>query len=373
MKVVIIGGGIGGLCTALSLKKNSFEVVVYESVKQIKPLGVGINTLPHSVRILEKLGLMPTLTKEAVETSDLIYFNKYGQKFWSEPRGKFAGYKWPQFSIHRGRLQMLLVDQVKSELGTSNLLTGLTFSHFIQTGNKVVSYFKNEDGTIIHSDESDLLIGADGINSKVRKQLFPNEGSPVYSQNVLYRGTTFMKPFLNGRSMVMIGSMKQKMVVYPIENRANENGDYLEFICELKVQLDPPLVVGETSHGVRRIIPIIGGTFIGPNIKGEILKGGADWQIVRKDGVAELEAHYQIKTDDGTIIYIKNKGLRVASPEIAAKIGKGELVPPTEYYRRTHLTFEAPKGKYECMNNAIFISSGSRNPDNVVIKVWKIN
>lgn len=146
----------------------------------------------------------------------------------------------------------------------------------------------------------------------------------------------------------------------------------LEYVCELKVKLSPPYIVGETPHGMRRIIPIIGGSFEGPKIKGEILNGGADWQIVRKDGVAELEAHYQIKTDDGVTIYIKNTGLRVASPEVAARIGKGEQVNPSEYYFRAIPKFEAPAGKYAWMNNAIFVCSGERNPDNVSIKVWKV-
>lgn len=147
----------------------------------------------------------------------------------------------------------------------------------------------------------------------------------------------------------------------------------LEFVCELKVKLKPPYVVGDTPHGMRRIIPIIGGSFEGPKMKGEILDGGADWQIVRKDGVAELEAHYQIKTDDGVIIYIKNTGLRVATPEVAARIGRGEAVSPSEYYFRAIPKFEAPQGKYEWMNNAIFICKGIRNPDNVAIQVWKVN
>jgi Protein of unknown function (DUF3237) len=147
----------------------------------------------------------------------------------------------------------------------------------------------------------------------------------------------------------------------------------LAFVCELKVKLKPAIVVGETPHGTRRIIPIIGGSFEGPKMKGEILDGGADWQIVRKDGVSELEAHYQIKTDDGVVIYIKNVGLRVATPEIAAKIAKGELVSPNDYYFRAVPKFDAPIGsKYEWMNNAIFICKGVRNPDGVVILVWKV-
>lgn len=146
----------------------------------------------------------------------------------------------------------------------------------------------------------------------------------------------------------------------------------LEYFCELKVKLKPAIVVGETPKGLRRIIPIIGGTFEGPKMKGEILDGGADWQVVRKDGVAILEAHYQIKTDDGVVIYIKNEGMRVATPEVAARIGRGEPVPSSEYYFRAVPKFEAPAGKYEWMNNAIFICTGERNPDNVSIKVWRV-
>jgi Protein of unknown function (DUF3237) len=146
----------------------------------------------------------------------------------------------------------------------------------------------------------------------------------------------------------------------------------LEYVCTLKVKLKSPYIVGETPHGLRRIIPITGGTFEGPKMKGEVLDGGADWQIVRKDGVAELEAHYQIKTDDGVIIYIKNIGLRVATPEVAARIGRGEVVSPNDYYFRAVPKFEAPAGKYEWMNNAIFICKGIRNPDNVEIQVWKV-
>ncbi len=150
------------------------------------------------------------------------------------------------------------------------------------------------------------------------------------------------------------------------------NAPGLEYVCELKVKLNPPYIVGETPHGLRRIIPIIGGTVEGSKINGEILNGGADWQIVRKDGVSELEAHYQIKTDDGVTIYIKNTGLRVATPEVAARIGRGEQVSPSEYYFRAVPKFEAPAGKYEWMNNAIFVCTGERNPDNVSIKVWKL-
>jgi len=146
----------------------------------------------------------------------------------------------------------------------------------------------------------------------------------------------------------------------------------LEFVCEIKAVLDPPMVVGQTPRGLRRIIPITGGTVEGPSIRGEILKGGSDWQFIRDDGVTELEAHYQFRTDDGVIIYIKNTGLRVATPEVAKRIASGEQVPADQYYFRAAPIFEAPAGKYFWMNNALFICSGVRNPDNVALYIWKV-
>jgi 2-polyprenyl-6-methoxyphenol hydroxylase-like FAD-dependent oxidoreductase len=227
MKITIIGGGIGGLTVALCLHKGGYEVKVFESVKEIKPLGVGINILPHSVRVLTNLGLQDIIAKQAIETSNLEYFNRHGQRFWSEPRGRHAGYKWPQFSVHRGALQMILFKEVQDKLGIEALYLNHHLSHFEQDKDKIKAFFiDKETGKTINTVESDLLIGADGINSAVRNQLFPLEGPPVYSDNVLYRGTTVMPPFLDGKTMAMIGSLKQKMVVYPI-SLPDENGNSL--------------------------------------------------------------------------------------------------------------------------------------------------
>ncbi len=147
----------------------------------------------------------------------------------------------------------------------------------------------------------------------------------------------------------------------------------LEFFCELQVKLSPALSVGETARGTRRIIPIIGGTVEGPGIKGEIFNGGADWQVVRKDGVAELEAHYQFKTDDGSIVYVKNIGVRVATPDVAARIAKGEKVDASQYYFRAIPKLETSlTSKYAWINDTIFVCTGERMPDAVKIRIYKL-
>ncbi len=228
MKIDIIGGGIGGLTAALCLHEVGFEVKVFESVKEIRPLGVGINILPHCVRVLTNLGLQEKIAESAIETSDLVYFNKFGQQFWTEPRGRFAGYKWPQFSVHRGVLQMILLDAVKERIGEKCLFLNHHLSHFDQSEGQVTAHFiDKETGEKLLESTADILIGADGINSVVRKQLNPEEGSPVYSENVLYRGASKMKGFLNSTSMVMVGHLGQKMVAYPIANKPDEEGNYL--------------------------------------------------------------------------------------------------------------------------------------------------
>jgi 5-methylphenazine-1-carboxylate 1-monooxygenase len=228
MKIDIIGGGIGGLTAALCLHEAGFEVKVFESVKEIRPLGVGINILPHCVRVLTNLGLQEKIAQSAIETSDLVYFNKFGQQFWTEPRGRFAGYKWPQFSVHRGVLQMILLDAVKERIGESCLHLNHHLSHFVQSEDQVTAHFiDKETGEKLLESTANILIGADGINSEVRKQLNPDEGSPVYSENVLYRGASKMKGFLNSTSMVMVGHLGQKMVAYPIANKPDEDGNYL--------------------------------------------------------------------------------------------------------------------------------------------------
>ena len=228
MKIIIAGGGIGGLVTALRLHQEGYEVKVYESVKEVTPLGVGINLLPHSVRVLTNLGLQDKIAQIAVATEELVYANQQGQFFWSEPRGTHAGYRWPQFSIHRGKFQMLLWEEALRVLGTANIMSNAHLQDYREADGQVYATFVNrETGEVVAQEQGDCLIGADGIHSTLRKKLYPDEGGVVFSGNVLYRGTARMKPYLTGASMAMIGSMKQKMVIYPISNTMDSDGNQL--------------------------------------------------------------------------------------------------------------------------------------------------
>lgn len=146
----------------------------------------------------------------------------------------------------------------------------------------------------------------------------------------------------------------------------------LELIFEARVTLDTPQVFGKTNYGVRRIINIIGGAFSGPAMKGIILPGGADWQTVRADGTADLDARYTLKTDDGALIYVQNKGIRTGTPEVLARLGRGEPVDPSEYYMRTSATFEVLGEKYSWLSKLIAVSSGVRLKNEVLLRFYRV-
>jgi len=235
---MIVGGGIGGLVTALKLHRVGVSVRVFESVETIKALGVGINLLPHAVRVLTELGLSEELEKTGLPTRELIYVNKFGSKIWQEDRGVHAGYRWPQYSIHRGRLQMLLLKAVKEQLGEDAVLTGHHLLSFEQNEDSVLAHFENKKtGEHIGSYTADVLIAADGIHSTVRKFYYPNEGLPKYSGRILWRGITESTPFLTGKSMIMAGFQDQKFVAYPVCPDAATNGKSLvNWIAELTIE-----------------------------------------------------------------------------------------------------------------------------------------
>jgi 2-polyprenyl-6-methoxyphenol hydroxylase-like FAD-dependent oxidoreductase len=219
MKISIVGAGIGGLATALFLDRLGCQVRVFEAVPEIRELGVGINLLPHAVRELEKIGLGDRIISDGVLTKELLYFNRHGQQIWQEPRGIDAGYRWPQVSIHRGRLQRVLLDAVVERLGSDAVITGHRLVRFSTDAARARTVFAtNAPGRSggEHTEIADVAIAADGIHSAARRQMYPAEGAPVYSGSMHWRGTSRARPFLSGRSMFMAGYSATKFVAYPI-------------------------------------------------------------------------------------------------------------------------------------------------------------
>ena len=236
MSVIIAGGGIAGLSLALSLHQIGVPVRVYEQAPAIRALGVGINVQPHAVRELFELGLERQMEEIGIRTREVAYFSKKGGLIWAEPRGMFAGYNWPQFSVHRGKLQMMLFDAVCARLGSDAVVSGTAVTGFDEANGKVVVRLRDTDGRESVA-EADFLVAADGIHSAVRKQLFPAEGAPHWGGAVLWRGTTVAKPFLTGATMAMAGHEWQKFVTYPISKPDPVTGESLiNWIGELKYQ-----------------------------------------------------------------------------------------------------------------------------------------
>src|SRR4051794_2304929 len=225
MTVLIVGGGIAGLAAALSLHQIGVPCRVFETVKQVRPLGLGINLLPHAVRELMELGLDNALSSTAIPTAELAYYSANGQRIWSEPRGLSAGYGWPQFSIHRGALQMALMQAEHTRLGSEAVVTGQHVVAWEETRNGVRAYFIDpQTNAALAPVDGALLIGADGIHSTVRGRLYPREGAPIWNGAILWHGATIAKPFLSGRTMIMAGHEFQKFVAYPISRTAADRG-----------------------------------------------------------------------------------------------------------------------------------------------------
>jgi 2-polyprenyl-6-methoxyphenol hydroxylase-like FAD-dependent oxidoreductase len=228
MKIAVVGAGIGGLTFALSAHRLGLDVKVYESVTGLRSLGVGINLQPNAVRELTALGLADQLDATAIPTAELAYFSRHGQQIWSEPRGRAAGYSWPQYSIHRGELQMLLLSAVRDRLGEDAVVSGHHLTSFELDGDAVIAQFTRRNAgdatTVIRAD---VLVGADGIHSTVRATLHSGEGAPKYGKWVMYRGAVETLPFLSGRTMVCAGSLDQRFVSYPMSRKALDEGKAL--------------------------------------------------------------------------------------------------------------------------------------------------
>ncbi len=221
--ILILGGGIGGLTLALTLHRAGIPCTVFEASAEIRQVGVGVNVLPHASAELAALGLRPALEAVAVQTKDAWFFNRFGQLIHREALGEAAGYPHPQFSIHRGDLQAVLLAAALERLPQGSIVTGKRFVRLTQDDNTATAHF--EDGT---SATGAAVIGCDGIHSTLRKQFFPLEGPPRYSGCNMWRGVTRHKPFLSGAPMVRAGWLAHgKMVIYPIRNNIDAEGNQL--------------------------------------------------------------------------------------------------------------------------------------------------
>lgn len=235
-EVIIVGAGVGGLVLALSLHQAGISCRVYEAVPEIRPLGVGINLLPHAARELDELGLLPALDAVGVQTRESIFFTRHGQFIYSEPAGRAAGYDWPQYSIHRGDLQLTLLAAVQERLGSDSVVTNHRCQRIDQDDNGVTVFFCDESGRDTGAVRGAIAVGCDGIHSAVRKQLYPQEGAPRYSGVNMWRGVTRHRPFLSGGSMVRAGWLSTgKMVIYPIKNQVDDAGNQLiNWVAEIE-------------------------------------------------------------------------------------------------------------------------------------------
>jgi len=223
MHVIVVGGGITGLTLALSLHAVGVSCRVYEAAREILKLGVGINLLPHAVRELTELQLQSALARVAVATREMAFFNRFGQFIYQEPRGRHAGYDWPQFSVHRGELHFVQLAAVHERLGADAVQLDHRCTGFTQDADGVTAHFVDRPCV-----RGDALIACDGIHSALRHQIFPDEGALVYTGINMWRGVSRWPPFLTGASMVQAGWLDVgKLVIYPISDTVDAEGRQL--------------------------------------------------------------------------------------------------------------------------------------------------
>jgi 2-polyprenyl-6-methoxyphenol hydroxylase-like FAD-dependent oxidoreductase len=233
--IIIIGAGIGGLTLGLALHQAGIRCRIYESAPEIRAVGVGVNLLPHATKVLAGLGLEDPLRRVAITTAESVFFNRFGQLIYREPLGRFAGYPHPQFSIHRGDLQAVLLDAFVARAGSDRLFKGWHAVAVDQDSHGAVVRFRDADGERT-TQRGSAVVACDGIHSAIRRQFYPQEGPPRYSGVNMWRGVTRWKPILTGASMIRAGWLATgKMVVYPIRDRIDADGRQLvNWVAELE-------------------------------------------------------------------------------------------------------------------------------------------
>lgn len=243
MTVLIAGAGIGGLTTALMLHERGIKATVVEQAPQVREVGVGINTLPHSIAELAGLGLLDRLDDVGLRTRELRYLTRQGQEVWRELRGLHAGHKFPQFSIHRGRLQKVLYDAAVERMGKDAVLTGLRLSGFVQDEAGVTAHFTDAaEGVTSRTLRGEVLICADGIHSMGRKRFYPNEGPPSWAGVVMWRGAAEWPVWEDGETMAIAGGLGAKLVLYPIAP-AKDGRQLMNWVVNVRVadgSVSPP-------------------------------------------------------------------------------------------------------------------------------------
>jgi 2-polyprenyl-6-methoxyphenol hydroxylase-like FAD-dependent oxidoreductase len=237
MKLAIVGAGIGGLTLALELHDAGVDCEIYEAVPGIRPVGVGINVLPHATKILSRLGVEEQLAAVGIATQEAAFFNRFGQLIYTEPAGRFAGYEHPQFSVHRGDLQGVLLSAVIDRLGADRLNLDHTCTGVSQDEDGATLSFRSTSSDLpLPPARADIVVGCDGIRSQLRKQLHPHEGPPLYSGVNMWRGTVIHPPFLTGATMMRAGWLTTgKMVVYPVRDNVDGSGNQLiNWVAEIE-------------------------------------------------------------------------------------------------------------------------------------------
>jgi 5-methylphenazine-1-carboxylate 1-monooxygenase len=235
MRIAIVGGGIGGLALALGLHQRGIVCDVYEAAPEVKELGVGITLLPHAMRELAALGLQPRLEPLGIENLESVFFNRWGQFIYREPRGRHAGYEVPELGMHRGKLHGVMFQAARERLGDARVHLDHRCTGVQQDAQQATLSFRGVRGHPQPSVQADIVIACDGVNSAVRRQFYPQENVAFAGINT-WRGVTVHKPILTGKSYLRIGSIDTgKLVIYPIVDNIDGHGSQLiNWVAEIR-------------------------------------------------------------------------------------------------------------------------------------------